>query len=86
VIEGFQSAFSNISRSSLGSNCSRSHATNGDKHERLDSAHSNSVPASERPSQADTPDIEMYPLPKDQNITVTSRLDMTSESTKPVPP
>ncbi|PQE29144.1 plasma membrane Pth11 protein [Rutstroemia sp. NJR-2017a BBW] len=85
VIEGFQSAFSNISRSSLGSNRSRSHATNGDKHERLDSARSNSVPASERPSQADTPDIEMYPLPKDQNITVTSRLDMTSESTKPVP-
>ncbi|PQE31318.1 integral membrane protein [Rutstroemia sp. NJR-2017a WRK4] len=86
VIEGFQSAFSNSSRSSLGSNRSRSHATNGDKHGRLDSARSNSVPASERPSQADTPDIGMYPLPKDQNITVTSRLDMTSESTKPVPP
>jgi hypothetical protein len=86
VIEGFQSAFSNISRSSLRSNRSRSNETNGNKHERLDSARSNLVPASERPSQADTPDIEMYPLPKDQHITVTSRVDLTSESTKPVPP
>ncbi|PQE14161.1 plasma membrane Pth11 protein [Rutstroemia sp. NJR-2017a BVV2] len=83
VIEGFQSAFSNISRSSLRSNRSRSNATNGDKHERLDSTRSHSLPASERPSQADTPDIEMYPLPKDQHITVTSRVDLTS--TKPVP-
>ena len=83
MIEGFQSAFSNLSRSSLRSDRSRNNATNGDKHERLTSVRSNSLPASERPSQADT-DIEMYPLPKDQNITVTSRFDLTSEPAKSV--
>jgi hypothetical protein len=84
MIEGFQYAFSNPSRSSLRSNRSKNNASNGDKHERLNSVRSNSLPASERPSKADTTDIEMYPLPKDQHITVTSRVDLTSEPTKPV--
>jgi hypothetical protein len=84
MIEGFQSAFSNPSPSSLRSNRSKNNASNGDKHERLKPVRLNSLPASERPSKADTTDIEMNPLPKDPNITVTSRFDLTSEPTKPV--
>ncbi|ESZ96821.1 plasma membrane protein Pth11-like protein [Sclerotinia borealis F-4128] len=87
MMEGFSIAFSNLSRSSMRSNRSRSNRSrsnesSGDKHERLNSVHSHSVPASERPSHADATDIEMNPLPRDQEIKVTKRFDLDSEPTK----
>ncbi|OCL06358.1 hypothetical protein AOQ84DRAFT_378689 [Glonium stellatum] len=85
LIDGFSAAFSNISRSSLRSRGSNNSAK---KHERLNSAHSenpHSRSGSEHNSQfasrAETErDLEMYPLPKDKVITVTSRIEQNSSN------